>query len=74
VAPTIEQLEAMSDDEIKALYNDVAQHTVVGLSWYGEELHRRAAARETLALLRLTWILASLTLVNVVLVAVTAFA
>ena len=73
MAPTIEQVEAMSDDEIRALYNSAAVHTQVGLGWYGDELHRRAADRQTRTLVGLTWAMAALTFVNVVLVAVTVF-
>jgi hypothetical protein len=72
MAPTIEELEAMSNAEIRALYNEEATHTVVGLEWYREELRRRALERQTAKLVTLTWVLAALTAVNVVLVAVTA--
>jgi hypothetical protein len=33
MAPTIEQLEAMSDAAIRAAYNESAANTVVGLEW-----------------------------------------
>jgi hypothetical protein len=49
MAPTIEQLEAMSDAELRAAYNDVAQNTVTGLEWYREEMRRRAAERQAQA-------------------------
>jgi hypothetical protein len=74
MAPTIEQLEAMSDAEIRAAYNEQAANAVVGLEWYREELRRRALERQTASLVKLTWVLAALTAANVALVAVTVFA
>jgi hypothetical protein len=31
MAPTIEQLEAMNDEEVRAAYNEVSVNTVIGL-------------------------------------------
>ena len=73
MAPRIEQLEAMSDAEVRAEYNSIAANTAVGLAWYADELRRRATNRQTRALVTLTWVLAALTFVNVVLVAVAVF-
>ena len=74
MAPTIEQLEAMTDAELRAKYNSLAVNASEGVEWYREELRRRALDRQTGTLVKLTWALAGLTAVNVVLVAVTAFA
>jgi hypothetical protein len=41
MAPTIEQLEAMTDAELRVEYNSIAAHTFVGLEWYREELRQR---------------------------------
>jgi hypothetical protein len=70
VAPTIEELEGLSDEELRARYNEIAEHTVVGLEWYREELQRRQFARQTRWLVILTVVIAILTATNVVLVAV----
>ena len=66
MAPTIEKLEAMSDEELRAAYNQVAEHTIIGLEWYREEMRRRIAERQTRALIRLTWAIAAFTVVLVV--------
>ena len=46
MAPTIEQLEAMSDAELHTQYNEVAKNTSLGLQWWGDELVRRAVNRQ----------------------------
>jgi hypothetical protein len=66
MAPTIEQLESMSDDELRAAYNDVARNTVIGLEWYREEMRRRGTERQTRALIRLTWAIVVFTVILVV--------
>lgn len=71
MAPTIEQLEAMTDAEVRARYNQLAEHAHEGLEWYREELRQRAVNRQTRALVLLTRWIAVLTAVNVVLVAAT---
>jgi hypothetical protein len=42
---------AMSDDDLIATHDQVAQHTAVGLSFYRDELNRRAHERATEAAL-----------------------
>jgi hypothetical protein len=54
MAPTIEQLEATSDAEVRAEYNSIAANTAVGLPWYADELQRRATNRQTQALVSVT--------------------
>jgi hypothetical protein len=60
------QLEAMTDAEVRAAYNEVAANTFVGLEWYPEELRQRRLDRHTRKLEILTWVLAVLTFANVV--------
>jgi hypothetical protein len=73
VAPTIEELEAMSDQEVRRRYNEIATNTAVGLEWYREELQHRSIARQTETLVRLTKFIALPTIANAVLVALTLF-
>jgi hypothetical protein len=47
VAPRIEELEAMTDEELRATYNEIALNTAVGLEWYRGELQRRSVDRQT---------------------------
>jgi hypothetical protein len=42
MAPTIEEIEAMSDPEVRDLYNETSTNTAVGLEWWREEIHWRA--------------------------------
>jgi hypothetical protein len=44
MAPTIDQLEAMSDAEVRAVYNERAATVSERLEWYREELRRRGEA------------------------------
>lgn len=71
MAPRIEDLEAMTDEELRATYNEVAATTQIGLDWFRGELQRRSVDRQTRSLVRLTWAIALLTLANVVLVGLT---
>jgi hypothetical protein len=54
MAPKLSKLRAMSDDEIVAIYDDVAQHTGVGLQFYLDELVRRETRRTNEKLVELT--------------------
>jgi hypothetical protein len=65
MAPTIEQLEGMTDAEVRAAYNRHAVNVSEGLEWHREELRRRATERQTRALIRLTWAIALFTIVLV---------
>ena len=69
-AASFAELERMSDKELRERHDQVARHTQVGLQWYLDELRRREVARQTRALVRLTWFIAAMTVANVVLVAV----
>ncbi len=57
MAPTIEQLEAMSGTEIRARYNEIAKNAQEGLEWYRHELLRRDVARQTRWLIAMTAVL-----------------
>jgi hypothetical protein len=73
-APTLEQLEGMSDDELRATYNAMTPNVNVGLDWYREEFTRRRAERQAERLILITWIIAILTAVNVAAVLVDVLA
>ena len=75
MAPKHDQLETLSDEELIARYNSLAESTVVGTAFYREELARRQLARESARMLvltqtmkNLTWIILALTAANAVLV------
>jgi hypothetical protein len=69
-AKTIADLQALSDDELVKQHDVLAASTSVGVSYYLEELERRRADRQGRLMLRLTWIVAALTVVNVVAVVI----
>ena len=71
MAPNYQQLLQMSDDELIAAHDKVAQSTQLGVNYYLEELRRRAAAKETARIVamteeirRLTFLVAGLTALN----------
>lgn len=70
-APKYTELRKMSDEELERLHDRQAESTEIGLGWLMDELHRRAVARQTTALVRLTWAIAALTLLNLVIIAAT---
>ncbi len=45
MAPKFTDLEQMTDDRIRELYDRTAETTVVGLSFYLDELRRRGSGR-----------------------------
>ena len=80
MAPKHDQLAAMSEEELVARYNDLAENTVVGTDFYREELARRQLSRESARMLsltnsmaKLTWVILALTAVNAGLVLVQVF-
>ena len=54
MAPSLEELAAMTDAELRGHYNEIAKHTGVGLEWYREELRSRHLDRSERILRRLT--------------------
>lgn len=80
-APLYDKLEDMSRDDLMVAYNGLARSTQPGLNFYREELWRRdlaeiqrASGEAAKTTERLTWVILVLTLANVVLVAVQAWA
>jgi len=49
-AGSVAELRTLSDDDLIHLHDEQARHTVVGVSYYLEELARRDAARQAEAL------------------------
>lgn len=71
--PAYQELGVLPDDELIRRRDRVAFNTQPGLAWYDDELHRRLVARQTDTLVKLTWLIAALTVVNVVAVIVALF-
>ena len=69
-AKTIAELQALSDDELVRQHDVLAASTSVGTGYYLDELRRREADRQGERMLRLTWIVTALTVVNVVTVTI----
>lgn len=69
-----EELAALTDAELVAIFDQDRHNVVVGKQWYLDELTRRRADRATDALVRLTRQLAWLTFVIAALTAVGAAA
>lgn len=72
MAPSHDKLAAMADDELIALYDGHAQHSVAGTAFYRDELARRQMARESARMLRLTQTMARLTWLILALTAINA--
>lgn len=73
MSPKLSQIAALSDEELASRYDALAQNTVVGTAFYLEEINRRHLAAESRrmralaqTMARLTWIIAALTVINVV--------
>lgn len=64
MAPSRAELDAMSESDLIARYDEAAATTMVGTGFYGEELHRRELKRQTRQLILLTWVIAALTVVS----------
>jgi CHASE3 domain sensor protein len=54
MAPSYQQLLAMSDEQLIAAHDGAAKHTVLGLNYYLDELRRRATDRQTQRMVELT--------------------
>jgi hypothetical protein len=66
MAKTIADLQSLSDDELVEQYDKLAGSTQVGINYYLAELERRRVDRQSRQMLRLTWVVTGLTVVNVV--------
>jgi len=69
-AKTMAELRSLSDKELVQQHDMLARSTVVGISYYLSELERRTAERQGRQMLRLTWVVTALTVVNVIAVVV----
>lgn len=65
-AKSISELRSQSDDELVEQHDRLAEGTSVGIGYYLTELERRRLDRQSRQMLRLTWIIAGLTVINVV--------
>jgi hypothetical protein len=82
--PTFQALQAMTDEELRTIYDALTENTYPGTRFYLDELSRREALRIERAALEvarrshratetmrnLTWVILAATLVNVALVVV----
>jgi hypothetical protein len=82
--PTFQALQAMTDEELRTIYDTKSKNTFVGTKFYLDELSRREALRIERAALEvaqrshratetmrnLTWVILVATVVNVALVVV----
>jgi hypothetical protein len=80
MAQSYSELRITPTDELIRTYDKIAPNTVLGLNFYSEEIARRDAAEQTAKITKmtqqmrdLTIVIAVLTLVNAVLVAVSLF-
>lgn len=69
-AKTIAELRELSDEQLIEEHDLAATHTVVGISYYLDEIERRQVDRQQRQMLRLTWVVTVLTVINVVAVIV----
>lgn len=77
---TYRELRALSMDELVGEYDSMASHTQPGLAFFRDEIMRRQFDEQNNRMLNmtqqirtLTWIIAGLTLLNIVFVAWTIF-
>jgi hypothetical protein len=54
MAHELEELRALSDDELVAMHDENAKNTVVGIDYYLNELQRRELSRQAKASYRLS--------------------
>jgi len=79
-APSKDEIDQLTDDQVAALYDAHAVGTVVGSGFYLDELTRRRLAQEsrrmtdmTQTMKSLTWAIFGLTVVNLIVVAYQTF-
>lgn len=63
------ELRKLTIDELVTRYDQIAKNTVLGLDFYRQEIWRRDQEKQTRTMVILTWVIAFLTAVNAVLVA-----
>lgn len=72
--PTFAELQAHTDEELRQRYDEATQAgQPVQATFALEELRRRESRRSEATMRRLTWAIAALTVVNVVVVVVASF-
>lgn len=64
-AKTIAELRGLTEADLIAQHDALAQHTQVGVACYLDELNRRVVERQGQRMERLTTVIGLLTLVNV---------
>lgn len=72
-ALSLADLRRLRDAELIERHDAEAENTVVGVNYYLDELARRESKRQLNTVGRLTWVIAFLTAVNVVLVAISVW-
>jgi hypothetical protein len=73
VSRKIAELRAASDDQLVDEHDAISTHVQWGVKDYLDELGRRDAARQTRTMVRLTWVILGLTIVNVAAVLIEVF-
>ena len=78
MAPKISELRAMSEEQLIATYDSIAEHTGVGTQFYLDELVRREAARTGRRMLELTvqirWLTVAVTAATIIALAISVVA
>jgi len=69
-AKSIAELRSLSDEELIEQHDKLAESTMVGVNYYLAEIERRRIDRQQRQMLRLTWVVTVLTVVNVAAVVV----
>ena len=69
-AKTIAELRELSDEQLIEEHDRATANVVVGISYYLDEIHRREVDRQQRQMLRLTWVVTVLTVINVAAVVV----
>ena len=80
MSQSIEELRKLSDDEVIALHDGVAQNTFVGVQFFLDEINRREQNKQTNLMVKYTekilWLtlaIGALTVINVVAVIIPFF-
>lgn len=70
---TFKNIDELGDAELRERFMDAALQASgnVGASFWLDEIRRRESRRQSQTMLRLTWVIGALTLVNAILVAAT---
>jgi len=69
VAHKLIELRGMSDEDLVREHDEMAQHTIMGLNYYRDEIQRREIAAMNRRMERLTWSVSIMTAVILVLTA-----